>query len=168
MLQLSFTWSDRPRPLISSNMLTTTLSHRLQALYLNQPHGLISYGTHTLIIILKLRPNPDEVLLVQKLLLHHPSLSLTTGKCFWEMQKIRFNSSGTYPKLLLRLKNLRNVLVYSIYDDTVVIDSFDQQSAAELKTIMPCNHQKADRRIFLASVWRSKVWQFKSIHPSYG
>ena len=108
---------------------------------------LISYGTHTLIIRLKLRPNTDQVPLVQKLLLQHPRLSLTTGETFWEMQKIRCNFSGTYPKL--SKEHLRNVHVYSKCDDTKLINSSDQQSAAEAKTIMPCKHQEDDSRIFL-------------------
>ena len=52
-------------------------------------------------------------------------------------------------KAIAKAEPLRNVLVHSTYDDTVLINSSDQQSAAELKTIMPCNHQEADGRIFL-------------------
>ena len=81
-------------------MLTTTLYHTFQALYVNQPHGLISYGTHTLIIILKLRPNPDEVVLVQKTVV----APLTTGKSFWEMQAIQKHSSGQLIVMLLSLQ----------------------------------------------------------------
>ena len=55
-------------------------------------------------------------------------------------------------KTIVKTEHLRNVIVYSIYDDTVLNNSFDQQSAAELKTIMPCNHQEADSGIFFASV----------------
>ena len=133
-------------------MLTTTLSHTLQALYLNQPHGLLSYGTHTLIIILKPRPNPDEVILVQKLLLHHPSLFLGLWKMFLGNAENKIQLFRYLSKAIVKAAHLRNVIVYSIYDDTVLINGFDQQSAAELKTIMPCNHQEADSRNFFASV----------------
>ena len=112
-------------------MLTTTLYHTLQALNLNQPHELIAYGTHTLIIILKLRPNLDHVPPpppgLQKQLLHHPRLSLTRkflGNAENKMQLFRYLS-----KAILKAEPLRYVRVYSTYDDTVLIKSSDQQLA---------------------------------------
>ena len=103
-------------------------------------------------LILKLRPNPDEVILAQKLLLHHPSLSLGLWKMFLGNAENKIQLFRYLSKAIVKAEHLRNVIVYSIYDDTVLINSFDQQSAAELKTIMPCNHQEAESRIFFASV----------------
>ena len=40
-------------------------------------------------------------------------------------------------------------MVCSTYDDHVLVNTSDSQSVADFDTIMPCNHQEADSRIFL-------------------
>ena len=42
-----------------------------------------------------------------------------------------------------------DVVVCSTYDDHVLVNTSDSQSVADFDTIMPCNHQEADSRIFL-------------------
>ena len=42
-----------------------------------------------------------------------------------------------------------DVVVCSTYDDHVLVNSSDSQSVADFDTIMSCNHQEADSRIFL-------------------
>ena len=42
-----------------------------------------------------------------------------------------------------------DVVVCSTYDDHVLVNTSDSQSVADFATIMPCNHQEADIRIFL-------------------
>ena len=42
-----------------------------------------------------------------------------------------------------------DVVVCSTYDDHVLVNTSNRQSAADFDTIMPCNHQEADSRIFL-------------------
>ena len=42
-----------------------------------------------------------------------------------------------------------DVVVCSTYDDHVLVNTSDSQSVADFATIMPCNHQEADSRIFL-------------------
>ena len=44
---------------------------------------------------------------------------------------------------------LTDVVVCSTYDDHVLVNNSDSQSVADFDTIMPCNHQEADSRIFL-------------------
>ena len=40
-------------------------------------------------------------------------------------------------------------VVCSTYDDHILVNTSDSQSVADFDTIMPCNHQEADSRIFL-------------------
>ena len=42
-----------------------------------------------------------------------------------------------------------DVMVCSTYDDHVLVNTTDSQSVPDFDTIMPCNHQDADSRIFL-------------------
>ena len=42
-----------------------------------------------------------------------------------------------------------DVVVCSMYDDYVLVSTSDSQSVADFDTIMQCNHQEADSRIFL-------------------
>ena len=42
-----------------------------------------------------------------------------------------------------------DVVVCSTYDDHVLVNTSDSQSVADFDTIMPCNNQEADSRIFL-------------------
>ena len=42
-----------------------------------------------------------------------------------------------------------DVVVCSTYDYQVLVNTSDSQSVADFDTIMPCNHQEADNRIFL-------------------
>ena len=42
-----------------------------------------------------------------------------------------------------------SIMVCSTYDDHVLVSTSDSQSVADFDTIMPCNHQEADSRIFL-------------------
>ena len=42
-----------------------------------------------------------------------------------------------------------DVMVRFTYDDLVMVNNSHSQSAADFDTIMPCNQQEADTRIFL-------------------
>ena len=42
-----------------------------------------------------------------------------------------------------------DVVVCSTYDNHVLVNTSDSQSVTDFDTIMPCNHQEADSRIFL-------------------
>ena len=42
-----------------------------------------------------------------------------------------------------------DVVVCSTYDNHVLVNTSDSQSVPDFDTIMPCNHQEADSRIFL-------------------
>jgi len=42
-----------------------------------------------------------------------------------------------------------DVVVCSTYDDHVLVNTSESEAVADFDTIMPCNHQEADSRIFL-------------------
>ena len=46
-----------------------------------------------------------------------------------------------------------DVVVCSTYDNHVLVNTSDSQSVTDFDTIMPCNHQEADSRIFLLALY---------------
>ena len=62
-----------------------------------------------------------------------------------KVQLFRFLSKA----VIEAASHLTNVVVYSTYDDHILVNTCHNQSIVDLATIMPCNHQEADRMVFL-------------------
>ena len=62
-----------------------------------------------------------------------------------KVQLFRFLSTA----VIEAASQFTDVVVCSTYDDHVLVSTSDSQSVADFDTIMPCNHQEADSRIFL-------------------
>ena len=62
-----------------------------------------------------------------------------------KVQLFRFHSKT----VIEASSQFTDVVVCSTYDDHVLVNTSDSQSVADFDTIMPCNHQESDSRIFL-------------------
>ena len=76
-------------------------------------------------------------------------LSHVTGTSFWPNKKKVQLFICLSQAVIEASSQVTDVMVSSTYDDLVLVNKSHSQLAADFDTIMPCNHQEADSRIFL-------------------